>query len=386
MKFLFVANTSWSLYNFRLGLMSALKEKGLNIVFCAPYDGYAEELRGRGYEYIPIRIDRKGMNPLKDLKLIFNLYKIYHREKPDLVLHFTIKPNIYGSIAAKLARVKCINTVTGLGYVFIKEGLLSKFVKFLYKVSFKFPEKIFFQNKDDLEIFLKNKIINSENKAILVKGSGINTDYFSPNFCERIKKTKTDFVFLFIGRFLWDKGIGELAEAAKILKEKYPSVRFWLLGSIDKGNPSAIPEKKIKEWQNSALLEFFGEKSDVRPFICRSDCVVLPSYREGIPRSLLEAASMGKAIITTNSSGCKDVVDDGINGFLVPLRDSGALADAMVKMIELTGERRREMGRHGRIKILEGFSEKDVTDIYSKTIREIKPKLKDVAPTEFKRG
>ena len=372
MKILFVSNTSWSIHNFRLGLMNALKEKGFNIAFCAPYDEYTERLKNRGFKYFRINLDRKGTNIFKDLKLIYNLYKIYKKERPDLVFHYTIKPNIYGAIAAKSAKVKCINTVTGLGYVFTRtrKNLLSEFVKFLYKTSFKFPVKIFFQNGDDFSFFVENKIIN-KNKAVLVKGSGVNTDYFHPNVCKNIEKNN-DFVFLFVGRLLWDKGVGEFISASQIVKEKYKSSEFWFLGPIDKGNPSAVPEEKIKSWQKRGLINYLREANDVRPFICQADCIVLPSYyREGIPRSLLEAMAMEKPIITTNSVGCKEVVENEKNGFLVPIKDSAALAEAMIKMIELPYEKRLEMGKHGREKVLREFDEKIVIDKYLKIVEEL---------------
>ncbi|GAI53555.1 unnamed protein product, partial [marine sediment metagenome] len=195
-KVLFVSNTSWSVYNFRKNLMKTLKEKDFNISFCTNYDKYTEKLEKEGFKYIKVKMDRKGRNPFKDLKLIFDFYRIYRKEKPDLIIHYTIKPNIYGSLAAKMVGTNCINTVTGLGYVFIKNNILTKLVKTLYKFSFKSPTKIFFQNKDDLNLFLKNKIVKKE-KSILVPGSGVKIKYFHPSFCERIKKDSSFFIFLF---------------------------------------------------------------------------------------------------------------------------------------------------------------------------------------------
>ncbi len=371
-KILFISNTSWYIYNFRLGLMNILKKKSFEVIFCAPYDDYTKKLEKKGFRFIPINIDRKGKNPFKDLKLIWNLFRIYKKEKPHLALHFTIKPNIYGPIAAKLTNIKCLNTVTGLGYSFMKKNFFYGFVKILYKISFKITDRIFFQNNDDLKLFLENKIIDNTNKVVVVKGSGVNVGYFNLEFCKQIRKNDNTFVFILIGRLLWDKGIGEFVEAGKIIKKKYPAIEFQLLGPIDKGNPSGIPEERIKEWHKLGLIEYLGETTDVRPFICKSDCIVLPSYyREGIPRSLLEAMAMGKPIITADSVGCREVIGNDKNGFLVPVKNSKELADSMIKMIQIGEEKRKEMGKYGREKVLREFDERKVIDIYLKIIMEI---------------
>jgi glycosyltransferase involved in cell wall biosynthesis len=346
--------------------MNALKEKGFNIAFCAPYDKYAEKLKNRGFKYFRINLDRKGTDIFKDLKLIYNLYKIYKKEKPDLVFHYTIKPNIYGAVAAKLAKIKCVNTVTGLGYVFMKENLLSKLVKFLYRISFKFPKKTFFLNESDSEFFIKNRIVN-RNKTILVKGSGVNTEFFDSNFCKDFEKEGGKFIFLMASRVLWDKGVGEFVSASRIVKKKYPNGKFLLLGPIDKGNPSAIPEEKIKKWQKQGLINYSGKTDDVRPFICQADCIVLPSYyREGIPRSLLEAMAMEKPIVTTNAVGCREVVEEGKNGYLCEVKNSKDLAIKMEKILNLGEEKRLEMGKYGREKVIIEFDERIVI---RKTIR-----------------
>jgi len=368
-KILLVSNTTWSLYNFRLGLMEILKQKGFEVLFCAPYDKYAEILKERGFKYFKIKnLERKGLNPIKEIRLILELYQIYKKIKPDLVLHFTIKPNIWGTIVTKLINVKCFNTITGLGSLFVKKTFFLKAIKFLYKLSFKFSQKIFFQNKEDLEFFLKNKIVKKE-KTILVPGSGVDIGHFHPDFCKRIKKDSKNFIFLFVGRLLKEKGLKDLVEATKIVKHKYPNIEVWLLGNIDKDNPSAISEKKLKEWQDLNLVKYLGFYDDIRPFLCRADCFVFPSYyREGIPRSLLEAGAMEKPIITTNNVGCKEVVEEEKNGFLVPPKDPEKLAKAMIKMIEISEEKRKEMGKLARQKILKEFDQNLVINFYLQEI------------------
>ena len=368
-KILFVSNTSWSLFNFRLGLMKSLKDKGFEILFCAPYDKYADKLEEDGFKYFPIKIDRKGKNPLKELKTLFSFYKTYKRIKPDLVLQYTIKPVIYGSIAAKLNKIKFINTITGLGSAFIHRNWQTRIIEFLYKRVLNSSSKVFFQNKDDLNMFVRKGLVK-EGRTILVSGSGVNTDYFSPDFCKTITKKTNNFVFLYVGRIIRDKGVEVLVEAYKKVKRIYPQTELWLLGPLDTDNVSAIPEEEIKRWGNNGLVKYLGAVSDVRSFICQADCVVLASfYREGVPRSLLEAASMGKPIITTNAVGCREVVDDRINGYLVPVKNPKALAEVMIRMIEVGGKKRKEMGEKGREKMVKGFEEQKVIEKYLDIIK-----------------
>ena len=368
MKIVIVSNTSLTIRNFRVGLMQALKSKGHDVIFCSQDNGYAEEVTRKGFTYIPISVNRKSTNIFTDLKQILSLYRIYRKKKPDIVLHYTIKPNICGSIAAALAGVPCINSVTGLGYVFIKKDALYYLVSFLYKISCRIAKKTFFQNKDDLNLFLDKGLVNKD-KAVLVNGSGVNTDFFEPNFCVNLTKEKDSFVFLFTGRFLWDKGLGEFVEAARITKQKHPKAQFWLAGIVDPDNPAGINKDIIKRWHDERIVTNFGEVPDVRPFICRADCVVLPSYREGIPKSLLEALAMEKPIITTNTAGCREVIEEGINGFSVPVKEIRALGESFCRMIELTPETRLTMGRAGREKVKREFEESIIIDTY---IREIK--------------
>jgi glycosyltransferase involved in cell wall biosynthesis len=363
MKIIFTSNVSWSIYNFRKGIMTELKSRGHNVLFCATPDGYTSKLETLGFEFIPINVERKGTNFFKDLGLIARLYKIYGKEKPDLVFHNSIKPNIYGAIAAKLAAVGCVNTVSGLGYIFIQKNIYFYLVQFLYTLACSFSEKTFFQNKDDMELFLAKKIVKP-GKAALVKGSGVDVEFFKPEYCKNIKKESGVFLFSFIGRVLWDKGVKEFIDAAAIIKKKYPQTRFNILGMIDKGNPAAVRMTEIESWQKAGLVEYLGEASDVRPFICASDCVVLPSYREGTPKSLLEASAMEKSIITTDAAGCREVVEDGVTGFSVPIKDAKRLSEAMQKVIELSFEERETMGKAGRSKVIREFSEKRVIEMY----------------------
>lgn len=366
MKILLVSNSSWNLFNFRQGFMNALKGNGADVYFCSPYDAFADKLTGLGFKFIPVDIDRKGTNVFKDLVLIKRLYNIYKREKPHIIFHYTIKPNIYGSIAARLSGVECINTVSGLGFTFIREPFYYPLVKILYFLACNIAKKTFFHNPDDMEFFIKNRIIQVKN-AVFVNGSGVNTKFFIPDK-EKEGGEDKNLKFLFLGRILWDKGIQELVDAARVVKPVYPAVTFSFLGAIDIKNPTAIPEAKIEEWQKEGLIEYLGKTADVRPYIAESDCVLLPSYREGNPRALLEAASMGKPLIATDVAGCRAVIDDGVNGFLIPPKDSVRLAAAIIKMIELPYSQRKELGEAGRRKMLKEFDEKAVIEQYLKEI------------------
>lgn len=368
-KVAFVSNTTYSLCIFRLGIMRRLRQLGYEIVCIAPADDRTEELKQEGFKFIDLKLDRKGNNPTRDLMLIRDLYKIYRREKLSFVSHYTIKLNIYGSIAAGLTKTKCINTITGLGYVFMEDKFLCKLVKLLYRFAFIFSNKVVFQNSEDLRLFLKNKLVR-EDKTLVVPGSGVDVNYFFPAKGDRESSRK--ILFLFAGRFLWDKGIGELVEALRNVRQFYPDVELGLLGKIDVGNPKGILEDIIRSWEKEGLVKYFGDTKDVRPFIAKSNVIVYPSYyREGIPRFLLEAAAMEKPIITTDSVGCREVIEDGKNGFIVKPKDVASLVNAMTRMIELSEQERVKMGQHGRKKVVAEFDENKVIQLYLDVIKGI---------------
>ena len=361
------ANTSWGVYNFRYGLIKELINKNYNVLVVAPYDKYTEKLKDIGCKTIDIYINSKSTNPIDDLKTFYQYLKIYKKEKPDIVLNFTIKPVIYSSLTCSILGIKTINTITGLGTGFIKNNLITKIIKFLYKISQKKVDRIFFQNKDDLELFINENLIDKE-KTDVIPGSGINTEKFKPI---KAKKEDNIFRFLLIARMLWDKGVGEYVEACKILKKKYKNVECLLLGATHVDNPSAIPIEKIKEWEKEGIIKYLGTTDDVRMEISKADCIVLPSYREGTSRVLLESASMEKPIIATDVPGCNNIVKDGWNGFLCKVKDAKDLADKMEKMVNLTKEERIKMGKRGREKIIKEFDEKIVIEKYIEVIDKI---------------
>lgn len=362
-KIAIVSNTSWNLYNFRRNLAYALKEHGYEVVMVAPYDKYSELLK-KDFAYHDVAINNKGRNPLEDLKTIFHFFQVYKEIKPDVILSFTIKPNIYGTIAATFLNIKAVNNISGLGTLFITRNIFTKLAKKMYKFSHRHASKIFFQNRDDYDFFIEKRLIDSSQAEIL-PGSGIDTERFKP-----IPYQKGDevFRFLLIARLLKDKGVFEYVDAARKLKKKYKFLEFQLLGSLDASNLTAISREAVERWEEEEIVTYLGHTDDVRPFIANVDCVVLPSYREGTPRTLLEAASMAKPIVTTDTVGCRDVVEDGKTGFLCHVRDAKDLADKLEKMLHLSDEEREKMGELGRQKMIKEYDEKIVIDRYLSTI------------------
>jgi Glycosyltransferase len=360
------SNTAFSLYNFRLYLMRALKERGYEVIAVSPEDGKYSELLRKEFSFFAVKsLDRKGTNPIKDLKLFFEYFLLFRKLKPDLVINFTIKPNIYGSISAGLLGIPSISVITGLGYVFIRESWLTKFVKLLYWLAFRFNRAIVFLNSEDL-ITLRNI---SKEKSFLVESEGIDIKHFDSTLCREAKKD--EFTFLFVGRLLTDKGIYELIKAYEKLKKEKPKVKLIIVGSPDEGNPNSVSKGELEKWVKEGLIEWHGFQEDVRPFYCTANCVVLPSYREGIPRVLLEAMAMEKPIITTDAPGCKNVCIDRVNGFLMKPRDVESLYLAMKRMVELGDEKLREFGKAGRRLAEEKYSVEKIVGEYMNLIEAV---------------
>jgi glycosyltransferase involved in cell wall biosynthesis len=360
------SNTAFSLYNFRLHLMRALKEKGYEVMAVSPGDEKYSELLKKEFGFFAIKnLDRKGTNPIKDLKLFFEYFLLFRRLKPDLVINFTIKPNIYGSISAGLLGIPSISVITGLGYVFIRESWLTKLVKLLYWLAFRFNRAVVFLNSEDLST-LGNI---SKRKSFLIESEGIDIKHFDPTLCKEAKKD--EFTFLFVGRLLTDKGIYELIKAFEKLKREKPKVKLIIVGSPDEGNPNSVSKGELEKWVKEGLIEWHGFQEDVRPFYCMADCVVLPSYREGISRVLLEAMAMEKPIITTDAPGCRNVCVDGVNGFLVKPRDVGSLYLAMKKIVELEDKKLREFGKIGRMLAEEKYSVEKIVGEYINLIEAV---------------
>jgi glycosyltransferase involved in cell wall biosynthesis len=365
MKLLFIANTSYNLYNFRLPLLKALSEKEYKIIVAAPEDEYTPLLKEL-FEFYPIKfLDRKGINPIKDLLFLKELIELISKIKPSIIVNITIKPNIWGNIAAAILQIPSIGVITGLGYTFTEKRFpIYQIVKTLYKIALKHPKKVIFQNPDDANFFIKNGIVNPK-KVEIILGSGVDLNFFKP--FKKIRNNPT-IVFGYTGRFLKDKGLFELIKAIKILKEKSYNFKVYLLGKTDKGNPNSIPEEIILKWHKEGLIVYKGFSKNVKPFLEEIDCFIYPSYREGIPRAILEAMAMEKPIITTNSPGCKETVIDRWNGFLIPPKNSKALAEAMEKFLNLSPQQRERFSQNSRKLAAKKFAIDKVINKYIEVI------------------
>ena len=340
-----------------------LQEQGHEVIVIAPIDKYISyQEQYRDVTHVPIRkLRRDSVNPIRDIQLTRELIKVYRKYKPDIVIHYTIKPNIYGGFAAGLAGIPSVAVVTGLGYAFIHNGVVKHTAKQLYKWSTRFHRKVVFENRDDLDLFVDLKLMPRE-KGISVQGCGVDTDYFKPD--ENAPRSSNEFVFTFVGRMLYDKGIREFIEAAKSIIANYPHARFWIVGELDPHNPSSITERDLVQWVKDKEIIYLGAKDNIKSCLEDSDCVVLPSYREGMSRVIMEAMSMERPVITTDTAGCREAVDHGENGLLVPVGDAEALAEAMIRVLEMDPSERQEMGVNGRQKAISQFDQNLVAEFY----------------------
>jgi glycosyltransferase involved in cell wall biosynthesis len=368
-KIALVANTTWNIYNFRLNVIEVLLKENYDVVVIAPTDIYTRySTIFPSVEHVNLKyLTRRGINPIIEIIHIAELFSTYKRIKPDAVIHYTIKPNIYGSIIAQILKIPTIGCITGLGYTFIQKGIINWITVNLYKIAYRNVRKVVFENIDDRLLFNNLNIIDA-NKSVSVKGCGIDTVRFHPMQDWEIK----DYcVFTFIGRFLYDKGIVEFVEAAKIVRKIYPKTVFWLIGEIDSQNPSAISNDLLTQWVVSGLVENKGFIDDVRPFIAASTCIVCPSYREAIPRVLQESLAMERPIISTDVAGCREAVEEGVNGYLVPVKSPIELAKAMTKIINTPHSDLVKMGEKGRKKVIKEFDQNLIAQDILKVIKSV---------------
>ena len=353
------ANSAWNIINFRSDLIRALKAAGYAPVVIAPLDPAAEDrITALGVERIVIDMQRSGLNPIADYRLMRTYRRLLGKIRPIALLGFTIKPNIYGGMAARRLGIPLIANISGLGTAFIKQGPLLALVSRLYRFALKRAAVVFFQNSEDLALFVERKLA-SDAQARLLPGSGVDLDHFRP-----APPAAGLTTFLFIGRLLGDKGVWELVQAARIVLADIPGVRFQLLGPLDEGNRSAVGQSELDRWVAEGSIEYLGATEDVRPYIAQATAVVLPSYREGLPRSLLEAAAMGRPLIATDVPGCRELIEPGVTGFLCQARDSNSLAKAMKNMMKTTADERARMGAAARRMVERGYSQTVVISAY----------------------
>lgn len=364
----FVANTSWSIYKFRLYIIKELLESGFEIYILAPRDHYTKHFETLpGVHFIALKHFRnKKVSPRDGLLLYFELKKAYKQIDPALIFHYTIKANILGTIAAG-RHFPTVSVITGLGYAFMEDSYIQKIARLLYKFSLRNARQVWFLNQDDLDLFTHNKLVD-KNKTYVLPGEGIDTRSFYPMPYEPSDKPVT---FLMIGRLIKYKGIYELIEAMRILKKKGLPVACSLIGKFDAELPGAILKTELEAWIAEKLITYIGETDNVAKHIADADCVVLPSYSEGLPLSLLEGASMCKAIIATDTAGCRELVDENVNGFLCTKKSAESLAQKMEAYFHLTAAQKKEMGLKGREKIITLFEKKIVSRIYHNKIKEL---------------
>ena len=361
MKILILANNDIGLYNFRKELIEKLIELKNEIYISLPYGERVNDLINIGCKFLKTEVDRRGTNPIKDFKLLISYIKIFKEVKPDIVLTYTIKPNIYGGIVARFKKVPYICNITGLGTATEKKSIVQRLILFLYKIALKNVKCCFVQNEENLQ-FLKTNKITGEEKYKLIPGSGVNLEHFKllpyPEEKEKIK-------FLFISRIMKEKGIDQYLDVAKYITKKYKNTEFHILGFCEQEY-----EEILNKLQEKRIICYHGLQKDVIPFLKECSCLIHPSYYpEGMSNVLLEASASGRPVITTNRSGCKEIVEDGKTGFIVNQKDSKDLIEKVENFIEIQNEQRKQMGLAARKKVEKEFDRNIIIDVYFKMIK-----------------
>jgi glycosyltransferase involved in cell wall biosynthesis len=372
-KIILFANTDWYLYNFRRSLALALKQQGHDVLLISPPGAYGDKLRALGLRWEPVPMDRRSLNPLREARLLAWLVALFRRERPSLVHGFTIKCAVYGSLAARLAGVPArVNAVAGMGYVFtsndLKARLLRPVVRTLMHAALDGRQaRLVLQNPDDVALFERAGFVD-KSRIRLIPGSGVDCSRFTAG-CG-VRDASQPLRVLLASRLLWDKGVAEYIAAARQLKGEGRAIRFLLAGDPDPGNPAAVPESELQGWVADGTVEWLGHVDDMPALFARTDIVVLPSYREGLPKGLIEAAACALPLVTTDVPGCREVVTDGVDGLLVPARDAAALAQAIARLQDDPALARR-LGEAARTKALAQFDERVVVAATLAVYREL---------------
>jgi len=370
MKFVFLSHLDVNLYLFRLPIMEALVAQGHRVVALCPHGEASDCFAEHGVSVVHYAINRSGMNPFRETAVVLRLGAILRDLRPDVLHTFTAKPNIYGTLAGRLAGVPLIyNLVEGLGSFYVDSSVKSRFVRecmeALYRVSCRLSDATVFVNNDDPQYFLSRQLV-PRNKIRVIRSVGVDTDLFRPDRIDAVATLQglglpgDARIVLMVGRAIWHKGLAEYIAAANLIRAREPKVFFLLAGDVDEGNPSSATREYLLSQPN---LVWLGQRRDIAELTALCDVYVLPSYREGVPRTLLEAASMARPIVTTDTVGCREVVEDGVNGFLVPVRDSISLTGRIVTLLHDEGLRCR-MGLNGRAKAIREFDVKHVVRQY----------------------
>lgn len=356
-----VANTAWYLHNFRRNLIRALQQDGHHVIAIGDEGPFGQRLRDQGFAYHAAPFSGAGTRPGRELRTVLALRRVLQQERVDLVLSYTPKGNLYAALAGRRLPMAQIMNVSGLGRATTSPGLASHVVDRLYRHTVARAAWVFFQNEDDRRLFVERGYVPQERTSRL-PGSGVDLSEFTPAPLPSVQASSC--IFLMVARLLWDKGVREYVDAARSLRAQWPGARFQLLGPLDASPRSGVPRATLDEWVAQGVVEYLGETDDIRPHLRAADCIVLPSYREGVPRSLLEAAATARPVITTDSVGCRDTVDAGVTGLLCAPRDSADLARQMERLLQMQPDRRGQMGLAGRQKMEREFDERLVIDAY----------------------
>ena len=356
-------NAAWNIWNFRKPILKALLAEGHRVTVLASPDDSVAKLEELGCRVLPLKMSAKGLNPLEGLRLRREFLKAFRQERPDIVFSYTIKNNLFGAIAARRCGVPFLPNVTGLGTAFLSGGALQRVAERLYRHAFRRLPKVFFQNEDDRALFLSRRLVRADQTEVL-PGSGIDLQHFNAAPYPGGEETR----FLMIARLLRDKGVHEYVEAARLLKGEGARVRFQILGATGSENRTAISREQVAEWDAEGVIDYLGTAPDVRPHIAEAHCVVLPSYREGAPRTLIEAAAMARPLIATDVPGCTAVVGHEVNGFLCEVRSGDSLAEACRRFLSLGEDARRDMGKAGRAKMAADYDEALIVQAYERAM------------------
>jgi glycosyltransferase involved in cell wall biosynthesis len=346
-KLLYFVTEDWVFCSHRLPLAVAAQQAGYEVIVVTRVNRHAEQIRSHGLTLIPIELSRRSRNPLKELGVIWTLLRIYREQQPDIVHHVAIKPVLYGTMAARLAGVPAVvNALTGLGFLFVSKQLQARVLRSLVEAAFRVllnraHSRVIFQNPDDMGLLIGRGVL-AQDQAVLIRGSGVDTHLFADS-----PEPHGDLLVILASRMLWDKGVGEFVEAARLLKSQGIVARFVLVGDGDAENPASISPVQLARWDEEGVIEWWGQHEDMPQVLAQAHVVCLPSYREGLPKVLIEAAACGRAIVTTDVPGCREIVHEGKNGLLVPAKDAHSLAVALRRLLN-DPEMRKNMGKCGR--------------------------------------
>ncbi len=367
MHIIVTANTAWNIWNFRRAVIQSLLDDGHSVLVLAPYDESVALLVSLGCSHLHLKMDVKGLNPVKDVCLINTFRQVFRKEKPDIVLSYTIKNNLFGAIAARLTKTPFLPNVSGLGTAFLSGGFLQRTAEFLYRVAFAKLPVVFFQNSDDADLFVTRGLV-VQSQVRLLPGSGVDLNHFSP---APSRPADAAPVFLMIARLLRDKGILEYVDAARKVKAVRPNAQFQVLGAIASENRTAVDKQTVDNWVSEGIITYLGQTDDVRPYIAAADCVVLPSYREGAPRTLIEASAMARPVITTDVPGCRTTVISGTTGYFCDAKSADSLTQVCLAFLDQSSEKRLEMGQAARQFMERDFDQEIVVSEYRKAISQL---------------